>query len=139
MRPRALCPASACVTVFERAHLGAHCVARPLKRMSHQPNLFSSNAPNGSAESTPKPAPQLLPEQHRTPAWLRRIDLFLRVIVRLYLGLLVVALPWTHLWDENHLFNLIPQIAWLANNGVVRGIVSGLGLLNIWIAISDAI
>ena len=107
--------------------------------MSHQPNLFSSNAPNGSAESTPKPAPQLIPEQHRTPTWLRRVDLFMRVIVRLYLGLLVVALPWTHLWDENHLFNLIPQIAWLANNGVVRGIVSGLGLLNIWIAISDAI
>ena len=88
--------------------------------MSYQPNLFSSNAPNGSAEPAPKPAPQLLPEQHRTPTWLRRVDLFLRVIVRLYLGLLVVALPWTHLWDENHLFNLVPQIAWLADNGVVR-------------------
>jgi hypothetical protein len=128
------------VLLFLKEHIWARIVSRcPLKRMSHQPNLFSSNAPNGSAESTPKPAPQLLPEQHRTPAWLRRVDLFLRVIVRLYLGLLVVALPWTHLWDENHLFNLIPQIAWLANNGVVRGVVSGLGLLNIWIAISDAI
>ena len=31
------------------------------------------------------------------------------------------------------------MIAWLAANGVVRGIVSGLGLLNIWIAVSDAI
>ncbi|QNI31445.1 hypothetical protein H7849_20570 [Alloacidobacterium dinghuense] len=109
------------------------------KRMSHQPNLFSSNAPHGSAEPAPKPAPQLLVEQHRTPVWLRRVDLFLRVVVRLYLGLLVVALPWTHLWDENHLFSLIPQIAWFTANGVVRGIVSGLGLLNIWIAVSDAI
>jgi hypothetical protein len=128
------------VLLFLKEHIWARIVSRcPLKRMSHQPNLFSSNAPNGSAESTPKPAPQLLPEQHRTPGWLRRVDLFLRVIVRLYLGLLVLALPWTHLWDENHLFNLVPQIAWLANNGVVRGIVSGLGLLNIWIAISDAI
>ncbi len=107
--------------------------------MSHQPNLFSSNAPHGSAAPTTKPAPQLLVKQHRTPVWLRRVDLFLRVIVRLYLGLLVVALPWTHLWDENHLFSLVPQIAWFAANGVVRGIVSGLGLLNIWIAVSDAI
>ena len=92
-----------------------------------------------SAEPARKPAPPLLVKQHRTPVWLRRVDLFLRVVVRLYLGLLVVALPWTHLWDENHLFSLVPQIAWFAANGVVRGIVSGLGLLNIWIAVSDAI
>ncbi len=107
--------------------------------MSYQPNLFSSNAPNGSAEPASKPAPRLVTHPHRTPVWLRRIDLFVRVIVRLYLGLLVVALPWTHLWDENHLFQLFPQVAWLAANGVVRGIISGLGLLNIWIAVSDAI
>ena len=106
--------------------------------MSHQPNLFSSNAPHGSAEPAVKPAPQLVKEHH-TPVWLRRVDLFLRVIVRLYLGLLVVALPWTHTWSDNHLFSLVPQIAWLTANGVVRGIVSGLGLLNIWIAVSDAI
>lgn len=109
--------------------------------MSYQPNLYSPPTPHGSADPSSQPVPQAIPEeqQHRTPAWLRRIDLFLRVIVRLYLGLLVVALPWTHLWDENHLFNLMPQIAWLADNGVVRGLVSGLGLLNLWIAISDAV
>jgi hypothetical protein len=98
-----------------------------------QPNLFSSNTPHGSTEPTRKHVP------HQTPVWLRRLDLFLRVIVRLYLGLLVIVLPWTHLWDENHLFTLVPQIAWLAANGAVRGIVSGLGLLNVWIAVSDAI
>jgi hypothetical protein len=104
--------------------------------MSHPPNLFSSEAPHGSAEPPTTAAPH---EHHRTPVWLRRLDLFLRVIVRLYLGLLLVALPWTHLWDQNALFAMVPQVAWLAANGAVRGIVSGLGLLNIWIAVSDAI
>ncbi|HVW77518.1 MAG TPA: hypothetical protein VHB45_07885 [Alloacidobacterium sp.] len=107
--------------------------------MSHQPNLFSSSAPHGSAEPASRPSPQIVPQEHHSPVWLRRLDLFVRVIVRLYLGLLIVALPWTHLWDENHLFSLIPQIAWLSANGAVRGVVSGLGLLNIWIAVSDAI
>ena len=107
--------------------------------MSHQPNLFSSNPPHGSADPAQKPAPHLVIPQQRTPVWLRRVDLFMRVIVRLYLGLLVVALPWTHLWDENHLFSLMPHIAALSANGAVRGIVSGLGLLNIWIAVTDAI
>jgi|SRR5579885_70548 hypothetical protein len=104
--------------------------------MSYQPNLFSSKTPHGPAGPAPPPVAS---EEHRTPAWLRRIDLFLRVVVRLYLGLLIVALPWTHLWTENHLFHLVPQVAALASNGAVRGVVSGLGLLNIWIAISDAI
>jgi hypothetical protein len=107
--------------------------------MSHTPNLFSSNTPHGSAERPTSSGPQSAHEHHRTPLWLRRIDLFLRVIVRLYLGLLVVALPWTHLWDQNALFALVPRVAWLAANGAVRGIVSGLGILNIWIAVSDAI
>jgi hypothetical protein len=34
---------------------------------------------------------------------------------------------------------IIPQLAPLALSGITRGIVSGLGLLNIWIAIYDAI
>lgn len=106
--------------------------------MSHQPNLFSSNTPHGSAEPS-TPQPQAAPPQQHPHLWLGRIDLFLRVIVRLYLGLLVVVLPWTHLWDENHLFTLLPQIGWLAASGAVRGIVSGLGILNIWIAVTDAI
>ncbi|MCL6464159.1 MAG: hypothetical protein K6T49_06520 [Acidobacterium ailaaui] len=104
--------------------------------MSYQPNLFSSNSPRGPAGPAPKPATR---EQQHAPVWMRRVDLFLRVVVRLYLGLLIVALPWTHLWTENHLFHLVPLLAWITLNGAVRGIVSGLGLLNLWIAISDAI
>lgn len=126
--------------LFETEHLSLALHVRFFfRRMLHQPNLFSSHPPHGSAERTPDPAPQAVHEEHHTPVWLRRIDLFLRVVVRLYLGLLVVALPWTHLWDENRLFSMVPQLAWFTANGAVRGIVSGLGLLNIWIAVSDAI
>jgi hypothetical protein len=101
-----------------------------------QPNLFSMEAPNGSAESASNPAPEPKPP---TPVWLRRLELLLRVTVRLYLGLLVLVLPWLHQWVDNRFFNLAPYLAALAAHGAVRGIVSGLGLLNIWIAISDAI
>ncbi len=74
-----------------------------------------------------------------TPVWLQRVELFLRVVVRLYIGLLVLILPWTHLWDENHFFSFMPRLAIFATYGVVRGCVSGIGLLNLWIALSDAI
>lgn len=104
--------------------------------MSHQPNLFSSHATDGSAEAPSQTAP----EQPRSgPIWIRRFELFLRVAVRLYLGLLVMVLPWTGFWEGNHLLSVSPHLAAFFMLGGVRGIVSGLGLLNLWIAISDAI
>lgn len=70
---------------------------------------------------------------------MRRLDLILRVVVRLYLGLLLIALPWMHIWGDNHLFLIYPTLGAFAESGAVRGLVSGLGLLNIWIALSEAV
>ena len=42
-------------------------------------------------------------------------------------------------WEQNLLFKKFPQLWIYAANGAVRGIVSGLGLLNLWIAFQDAI
>lgn len=101
--------------------------------MAHQPNLF-----------TPPPAPtprraEPGASSRRIPLWLRRVELFIRVIVRLYLGLLLIVLPWLRMWDDNHLLVIVPGLSHLALSGVARGVVSGLGLLNIWIAIHDAL
>jgi hypothetical protein len=74
-----------------------------------------------------------------TGRWLRRADLFLRVILWLYLGLVLFFLPWTHLWTFNRFFLYYAPVARLTASGAVRGMVSGLGLLNLWMAISDAI
>jgi hypothetical protein len=109
--------------------------------MSHQPNLFSSQAPGSVPPQTAASAPQSEETPRSAPRWLRRLDFFVRVIVRLYLGLIILVLPWPWLrvWDDNRLLVVIPQLAPLFLNGITRGMVSGLGLLNIWIAISDAI
>jgi hypothetical protein len=101
--------------------------------MPSPPNLISpANPPAGSTE-TPGP-----PEQHRTH-WLHRTDLFLRVIVRLYIGIILVFLPWTHVWAYNRFFLYYASVSNLMESGAVRGLVSGLGFLNLWIAISEAI
>jgi hypothetical protein len=76
----------------------------------------------------------------RIPRWLERSELFLRVLLRLYIGLAVCLAPWFHaFWDQNPLFTRFPTIGAYAANGAVRGIISGLGLLNLWIAFRDAI
>jgi hypothetical protein len=104
--------------------------------MSSPPNLASPSP------SSPPPGPVAAagpPEEHRTTHWLRRADLFLRVIIRLYVGIILVFLPWTHPWAYNRFFLYYAPVAKLLESGAIRGLVSGLGLLNLWIAISDAI
>lgn len=76
----------------------------------------------------------------RIPRWLMRAELFLRVLLRLYLGLALCYIPWSRIfWDRNPLFVIFPTLAIFAANGAVRGMISGLGLLNLWIAFQDAI
>ena len=47
-------------------------------------------------------------------------------------GSVLLMLPWTLLWDNNYFFSLQPQHSefWLSNH--LRGAVSGIGLVNLW-------
>lgn len=79
------------------------------------------------------------PPPERIPRWLERLELFLRVMLRMYIGLAVCYAPWSHaFWDQNPIFLQFPTLSIIAANGAVRGLVSGLGLLNLWIALHDA-
>jgi len=60
-------------------------------------------------------------------------------MVHLYLGLLLLFFPWMHFWTLNRFFLYYAPVAHFMQSGAVRGMVSGLGLLNFWIALSDAI
>jgi hypothetical protein len=105
--------------------------------MTQQPSLFSQQAPAPNPDQVPNGRRGRSSRQ--TPTWLLYLELSVRVVVRLYLGLVLIVLPWTHFWSDNRLFLLIPHLSFVAVSGITRGIVSGLGLLNIWIAVSDAI
>ena len=99
--------------------------------MADQGNLFS-------AREEPARTVQPVPErrQGQVPRWLLVMEIVLFVIVRLYVGALVVLLPWRSIWTTNSWIMHWPMIAGFLAQGWVRGLVSGLGLLNIWIALS---
>jgi hypothetical protein len=104
-------------------------------------------SPAPGPEAITVPVPKQAPEQpagrhapQRIPHWLERGELFLRVLLRMYIGLAICYAPWSRMfWDQNPLFLQFPNLSVWAANGAVRGIVSGLGLLNLWIAFHDAI
>ena len=106
------------------------------------PPLFAAPLmpPERASSSVSVPPPPLPPTPKRIPTWLERGELFLRVMIRMYIGLAICYAPWSHLlWDQNPLFVHFPTLSIIAANGAVRGLVSGLGLLNLWIAFSDVI
>ncbi len=111
----------------------------PLSTLTVSPAPVPGPEPNRASAPGPQ-APARLPHPHRIPRWLVRLELFLRVMLRMYIGLAVCYAPWSHtFWDLNPIFLQFPTLGTIAMNGAVRGMVSGLGLLNLWIAFQDAI
>ena len=116
------------------------------KGMSQQPESTSTSLA-ASPAPLPVPAAGQATAQHpagiapqRIPRWLERLELVLRVMLRIYIGLAICYAPWSPMfWDHNPLFLQFPTVGFIAASGAVRGIVSGLGLLNLWIALQDAI
>ncbi|HMG02317.1 MAG TPA: hypothetical protein VK596_04240 [Edaphobacter sp.] len=103
----------------------------------------------GQSQLFPDREPTVLPpspdgsdeiKRAAAPVWLQRISLFVLVLFCVYLGVLVMLLPWwTRVWDHNLFIQSHPTLAAFLHNGAVRGIISGLGLLDIWIGISEAV
>jgi hypothetical protein len=58
----------------------------------------------------------------------------------MYIGLGVCIAPWyAPVWDNNPFFTSSPWLTAFVTHGAVRGIVSGLGILNLWIAVREAL
>ena len=118
----------------------------PAPRSAPVPAAAGTAAPDATLTQTAQPA--YVPDPHagslRTrgaaPVWLQRLSLFILVLFCVYLGVLVTVLPWwSRLWDHNLWISGHPTLAAILHNGAVRGLFSGLGLLDIWIGISEAV
>ncbi len=59
------------------------------------------------------------------------------IIFCVELGLFLLVLPWSDLWDQNGFLHMVPTLRPILLSNFARGAVSGLGLLNLWVAMSD--
>jgi hypothetical protein len=101
--------------------------------MPHQHDLFPPE--------TPEVATSLAAKQANPPApvWLQRASIVILVVFCFYVGLLLFLLPWTSYWQENHYLLTMASLGPALNSGVARGVISGVGLIDIWIGISEII
>jgi hypothetical protein len=103
-------------------------------------SLFAGD-PDGTP---PEPTGPILvmpppPGPKRRDLWVRRLWLIVFVLFCLEVGIILTVLPWTRIWSENSLLVGRPQLREFLMQNFVRGLVSGLGLVDIWMGIAEAV
>ena len=86
-----------------------------------------------SADSAGAEAPR------KVSPWGARIALIIEVMIWLELGMILIFVPWKRAWTDNSLILNYPQLRELLGMNFVRGAVTGIGLLDLWIGISRAV
>ena len=71
--------------------------------------------------------------------WLIRIRALLFVTLCATFGVLLLILPWTPKWTDNPLLLSFPSLRDIVSSGFVRGVASGLGLMDLWLGFWEAI
>ena len=59
------------------------------------------------------------------------------VLFCLELGLFLMVLPWSWMWERNLILRLVPDLRPFLLSNYFRGALSGLGLVNLWIGLSE--
>ena len=75
----------------------------------------------------------------RLTVWVHRLSLVVLVVFCIELGMLLAVLPWTPVWVNNNLLLAHPTLKAVLEGNFVRGVISGLGLVDIWIGIWEAV
>lgn len=79
------------------------------------------------------------PNRRRANIWLLRTRALLFVTLCATFGVLLLILPWTPKWTDNPLLLSFPQLRAIVASGFVRGLSTGLGVLDLWLGFWEAI
>jgi len=82
-----------------------------------------------SGPPTPPPLPAV--------RWYHKAFAIIFAIFAIELGVFLVMVPWTGIWERNVFARMVPQWYGVWISPYMRGAVSGVGLLNLWVALSE--
>ena len=79
----------------------------------------------------------------RTPIvqhhWFQKLSAVVFIVFCLELGLFLIIYPWTDEWDHNLFAAAVRLAQWNEwwNSSFLKGALSGLGILNVWVSVSE--
>lgn len=81
-------------------------------------------------EMVPGPVPVEAPEYR----WYHKMSAVLFITFCLEIGFFLLVFPWTEAWENNYFSSLIPEWHKWWDNMYLRGAVSGVGVVNLYIS-----
>ena len=91
--------------------------------------------PPVAPEAISGPIPVRRPDYH----WYHKMSAVLFITFCLEVGIFLVVFPWTPWWDANYFSGLLPTLHQYWDNMYLRGAVSGLGVVNLYISLIEAL
>lgn len=79
------------------------------------------------------------PQDSPVAVWIHRITLVVYVMVCIEIGLFLAVVPWLPIWTNNSIVLAYPGLRSFLGQNFVRGVVTGIGLLDIWLGIWEAV
>lgn len=68
---------------------------------------------------------------------MNRVLRVILLLIWLELGLVLVLLPWSEIWELNYFLYQYPALGFFFKNPFLRGAVSGLGVMNVFLALES--
>jgi hypothetical protein len=69
--------------------------------------------------------------------WYHKVSSVVFITFCLEMGLFLLIFPWTEAWDGNYFSGLLPEMKPYWDNLYVRGAVSGMGVVNLYISLVE--
>jgi hypothetical protein len=107
--------------------------------VGNEPLNFDRGITAGESGSNLLQAPVTDVSHYGAPRWVTRIFLVIEVMIWVELGMILVVVPWTRAWSDNGLVLNYPRIREFLSINFIRGVVTGIGLLDIWVGVWQAI
>jgi len=82
------------------------------------------------------PTPQ---QPSRTQIWSARLAAVVQVLFFIEAGIILILFPWTPVWSRNSLLAGHIALQHIVYSGFIRGVISGVGLLNLWFGAQTAL
>lgn len=95
--------------------------------MPEEENQGASPAPVSAAVEIPPPLPR----------WYHKVAAVLLVTFCIEIGFFLLIFPWTDHWETNYFGDVIPLLRPYWDNLYFRGAISGIGVINLYIALLE--
>ena len=82
----------------------------------------------------PEYTPEPLPPEPPAYRWYHKMSAVLFITFCLEVGFFLLIFPWTDAWENNYFWSLAPRWKSLWDNMYLRGAISGIGAVNLYIS-----